>query len=81
MMNDPFMKMCIYRCSDYVFSCKQLPTDPDEEEGAGPQIFQERSPKSGLFSQCRLVFDLMFPWKLRSTKMSRICLLQHNETV
>lgn len=25
MMNDPVIKLCIYRCSDYVFSCKQLP--------------------------------------------------------
>lgn len=24
-MNDPVIKLCIYRCSDYVFSWKQLP--------------------------------------------------------
>lgn len=84
-MNDPVIKLCVYRCSDYVSSCKQLPLIMMKRKVLGHKFSKEKAQKAVYFSPEQIGLWswllLLFSWKLTSTKMSRIALLCHSETV
>lgn len=58
MMNDAVIKLCVYWCSDYVFSCKQLPLILMKRKVLGHKFSRKEAQKVAYFPQSRLVFDL-----------------------